>query len=188
MLKVLTLRHPAKPVTIDGKLDEWDMDNAAIIQADAGRGGRAMIAYDEKYLYVAYRVADDSPFVNAGKDIELLFKTGDLVDLILSTDPTADPRRTAGKGDLRLLFAPWQGKPVVVLNQKVADGGPKAPYRFVSPTGFEDYERVTVLHRCPHCRANHRRRLYPGSRHPVGKYRFYPTAGETIRHRFRHPV
>jgi hypothetical protein len=32
-----------------------------------------------------------------------------------------------------------------MLNQKVADGGPKAPYRFVSPTGFEDYERVTVL-------------------------------------------
>ena len=33
--KVITLRHPAKPVTIDGKLDEWDMDNAVAIQADA---------------------------------------------------------------------------------------------------------------------------------------------------------
>jgi len=143
--KVVYLRRLTKPVVVDGKLDEWDMADAPEIRADAGRGGRAMIAYDEKNLYLAYRVADDSPFVNAGKDVELLFKTGDLVDLILCTDPAADPQRKAGKGDLRLLFAPWQGQPAAILNQKVAQGGPQAPYRFVSPTGFEDYERVIQL-------------------------------------------
>lgn len=139
------MKRVATPVQVDGALDEWDMAQANPINAGAGRGGKAMAAYDDKYLYVAYRVADDSPFVNNGTDWQYLFKTGDLVDLILGADSLADPKRKAGKGDMRLLFAPFQGKPTVVLNQKVADGGPAAALKFTSPTGFEDYERVAIL-------------------------------------------
>jgi len=140
-----SLKRPAKPVVVDGNLDEWDFSLAAKIDAGPGRGGKAVAAYDDKYLYVAYRVADDSPFVNNGADWPYLFKTGDLVDLLLCTDAAADPQRKAGKGDLRLLFAPYQGKPIVILNQKVADGGPAAPLRFTSPGQTEDYERVVQL-------------------------------------------
>jgi len=134
-----------KPVTVDGDLSEWDFTHAVSIPAGDARGGSAMAMCDAQNLYVAYRVADDSPFTNTGKDWAYLFKTGDLVDLILCTDPTLDTQRTAGKGDLRLLFAPYGGKPVVVLNQKVAVGGPAAPLTFTSPTGAEFYERVTLL-------------------------------------------
>ncbi len=140
-----TLHRMAKPPVIDGSLDEWDFSQAMTINSGPGRGGKAMAAYDDKYLYLAYRVADDSPFVNNGADWQYLFKTGDLTDIILCTDPAADPKRKAGKGDLRLLFAPYQGKPVVVLNQKVADGGSAAPLKFTSPGQFEDYERVALL-------------------------------------------
>ena len=129
------LRRTAKPVVIDGNLDDWDFTQAARIPAGEGRGGEAMAMYDEKNLYLAYRVADDSPFSNTGKDWAYLFKTGDLVDLVLCTDPMLDVHRPAGKGDLRLLFAPFQGKPVAVINQKVAAGGPAAPLTFTSPTG-----------------------------------------------------
>ncbi len=139
------LRRVGKPITVDGNLDEWDMSQAVHIPAGAGRGGVAQAAYDATNLYVAYRVADDSPFTNAGKDWAYLYKTGDLVDLILCTDPNLEAKRPAGKGDLRLLFAPYQGKPVVVLNQKVAAGGPAAPLTFTSPTGTESYERVALL-------------------------------------------
>jgi hypothetical protein len=139
------LRRVAKAPVVDGSLDEWDLAQAVHIPAGEGRGGSALAAYDAANLYVAYRVADDSPFTNAGKDWAYMFKTGDLVDLILGTDPNLDTKRPAGKGDLRLLFAAYQGKPVAVLNQKAATGGPAAPLTFTSPTGTEPYERVALL-------------------------------------------
>ncbi len=139
------IRRIGKPPTIDGNLDDWDATQAVSIPAGEGRGGSAMTAYDSKNLYVAYRVADDSPFTNSGKDWAYMFKTGDLTDMILCTDPTLDKQRSAGKSDLRLLFAPYQGKPVVVLNQKAANGGTAVPLTFTSPTGTETYERVTIL-------------------------------------------
>ncbi len=142
---VTTLRHVAKPVLVDGALDEWDFTQAVSIAAGPGRGGKAMAAYDDTMLYLAYRVADDSPFVNGGGDWAYLFKTGDLVDLMLCTTAGADPARKAGAGDLRLILAPFQGKPTAILNQKVADGGPAAPLKFTSPGQFEEYARVTTL-------------------------------------------
>ncbi|MEI6518602.1 MAG: FlgD immunoglobulin-like domain containing protein [bacterium] len=140
-----TINHAPAAVLIDGMLNEWDFSQANSITAGPGRGGKAISAYDDKFLYVAYRVADDSPFLNTGADWPYLFKTGDLVDMMLCTTAGADPNRKAGKGDMRLLFAPFQGKPIVILNQKVADGGPAVPLKFTSPGQFEDYERVVML-------------------------------------------
>ncbi len=133
------------PVQVDALLNEWDFSKANSIQTGPGRGGKAIAGYDDKFLYIAYRVADDSPFVNSGTDWPYLFKTGDLADILLCTTADADPKRKAGKGDLRLLFAPYMGKPVVIVNQKVADGGPVAPLKFTSPGQFEEYERVSIL-------------------------------------------
>lgn len=139
------LSHPSKPPQIDGALDEWDFSKAVSVPAGPGRGGKAMAAYDDKFLYLAYQVADDSAFVNKGTDFAYLFKSGDLVDFILCTNPDADPKRKAGKGDLRLLFAPFQGKPTAIINQKVAEGGPSAPLKFASPGQSEEYDRVAIL-------------------------------------------
>jgi hypothetical protein len=139
------IRRVTVPIQIDGALGEWDFSQAVSIPSGPGRGGKAISAYDDNYLYVAYRIADDSPFLNTGADWPYLFKTGDLTDLMLCTTPDADPKRKAGKGDMRLLFAPFQGKPAVILNQKIADGGPATPLKFTSPGQFEDYERVLLM-------------------------------------------
>ncbi len=132
------------PPSLDGSLASWDFSKAVKIEVP-GRGGKAMAAYDDQYLYLAYRVADDTPFVNHGTDPMLMFKTGDLVDVVLCTQAGADPKRKAGKGDTRILFAPYQGKPIAVVMQKVADGGPAAPMTYTSSQAPETLERVAIM-------------------------------------------
>lgn len=72
---------PKKPITIDGKLDEWDMANTPYIITSEGKNqlnrvysndpanpvkgdgdlsGRAALAWDETCLYVAGRMIDDN--------------------------------------------------------------------------------------------------------------------------------
>jgi len=73
--------RPAKPVVIDGKLNEWDMAATPYIitvdkkgpltkvfqnnpenpvKGDADLSGRAALAWDEQYLYVAGEMTDDN--------------------------------------------------------------------------------------------------------------------------------
>lgn len=73
-------------------------------------------AYDAEHLYVAARVADESPMKNSAKNLNYLYKFGDAFDVTLGTDPKADPKRqTPAQGDLRLLLSRVDGKPVVML-------------------------------------------------------------------------
>lgn len=74
------IRKPPKPVVVDGKLDEWDLarspytitasgkdprndihsnDAANPVQGDDDLSGRAALAWDEQYLYVAGQMVDD---------------------------------------------------------------------------------------------------------------------------------
>jgi hypothetical protein len=73
------LLKPKKAVVVDGKLDEWDMNTPYVISAtrkdplsmvsindptcpvkgDADFSGRAAVAWDETYLYVAGEMTDD---------------------------------------------------------------------------------------------------------------------------------
>ena len=129
------------------KIGNWQLkiENFAL-DAGAGRAVKAALAYDDANLYVAFEVQDDSPMKNSGKDPALLFKTGDTCDVMLATDPEADPKRTRpGKGDIRLLFSEMEGKPVCVLYEPVARGTEKQPRLFNSPTGSESFDRVLVL-------------------------------------------
>lgn len=71
---------PKKPITVDGKLDEWDMAKTPYVisangknplndihqneptnpvKGDADFSGRAVLAWDESYLYVAGEMTDD---------------------------------------------------------------------------------------------------------------------------------
>jgi len=72
--------RPAKPVVVDGKLDEWDMTGTPYVISPTGTGpmtsvhtndptnppggdsdlsGKAALAWDDEYLYVAGRMIDD---------------------------------------------------------------------------------------------------------------------------------
>ncbi len=73
-------------------------------------------SYTASDLILTYKVRDDSPWVNNGKDWQMLFKTGDGIDLQLATDPTTNPKRGEPvPGDLRLFIAPSGKENIVVL-------------------------------------------------------------------------
>jgi len=87
---------------------------------------RSAIAWDDTTLYLGWRVADGTPWVNGADSPEYLYARGDTVDFQLGTDPQADENRAeAAKGDLRLSIGnfggPAAGKPTAVLYRKVAD-------------------------------------------------------------------
>ena len=103
--------------------------------------------YDARNLYLRFDVADSSPWVNNGKDWTLLFKTGDSVDVQLGTDATAPVGRSgAAPGDIRLLIAPFNEKPLAVLYRyRLADKAGTNPVEFASPWRSEKVDDVRRL-------------------------------------------
>jgi len=132
-------------IEIDGKTADWKFDRAVTIDAGAGRGAKVLLGYDDKYLYAAFKVDDRSPMTNAATDPAMLFKGGDVCDIMLAADAKADPKREKpATGDTRLSFSVLDNKPVCVLYQAISNGL-KAPKTFSSPTGNEVFERVQIL-------------------------------------------
>jgi hypothetical protein len=135
------------PPRIDGRNNDWK--TPAQVQWDK-KGSfhvRTSIAYDDRNLYLCYNVLDASPWSNTGKDVTLLFKTGDSVDLQLGTDSTADPKRTGPvPGDIRVLIAPFNGKPTAVIyRHRLKNPAGAKPVTFTSPWRSEKVEDVQVL-------------------------------------------
>jgi len=138
----------AAPAVIDGKADEWlelldDKSAVLEIREDARtRYGRVQMSYDADNLYVAWRVLKSGAVMrNAGQDYRLLFKTGDVVDLMVGPEKqTAD-----GNGNARIVFSVLGGKPVAVLNQKTAPGAAKSEsFEFASPWRSMVFDRVVL--------------------------------------------
>ena len=101
------------PITVDGNLDEWNLDSPMVIDQDAQvirdvsfwQGAtdcscKTYVMWDETNLYLAVDVTEDSPF----GAIEMLPLDGeDNFKVFISTDPAADPARTAyGTNDFLL--------------------------------------------------------------------------------------
>ena len=135
----------AKPPAIDGKGNDWPRGGEVRWDKSGKFPVTVQCAYDGSQLYLYYRVRDRSPWVNGGKDWTLLFKAGDSVDLQLATNAAADPtRRGPVPGDLRLLIAPFEGKPVAVLYRHRMPGA-KQPVAFTSPWRSETVDSVERL-------------------------------------------
>ncbi len=126
--------------------DEWDMTKNSIeIQAGTNKIATIKAAYDDKNLYLAYQVNDGSPLKNSGQNEQLMFITGDCVDLMLRTDPAAKDQACV-KGDMRLLMTFKDNKPLAVLYEPVAPGAPKEQNAsFSSPWRTIPMERVRVV-------------------------------------------
>lgn len=135
----------ASPPTIDGDDAEWTGDMTASWDRDGRFPVAVRAGWDEKNLYVVWRVQDPSPWRNGGKDWTTLFKTGDSVDLQLGADANAASDRSGPvRGDLRLLIAPHDGGDVAVLyrhRQPGADDG----VVFQSPWRSERVDSVRTL-------------------------------------------
>jgi hypothetical protein len=103
--------------------------------------GTARLMADDRYVYLACDVQDDSPWKNAGSDPTTLFKTGDTIDLWLG--PSAGHRAPDPK-DVRVLLAPQGSRSIAVAYRPkvLAD---RKPVPFRSPSGEVWMDRVEVL-------------------------------------------
>ncbi|MBN2449150.1 MAG: hypothetical protein JXR77_02105 [Lentisphaeria bacterium] len=138
------LRQP--DIEPDGNLAEWDLNAATTLDAGPGRQARIALAQDGKCLFLACQVDDPSPMRNGGSDPALAFKTGDVCDLMLATDPTADRTRSeAVRGDIRLAFTVLEERPVCILYEPVLRTGQRQARLLSSPTGVVSFDRIAIL-------------------------------------------
>jgi sugar lactone lactonase YvrE len=152
----ITLRQTAP--TVDGKLDDWtgkqtwvDIDKsgtAANFNSDSKPYDvTAALSIAGDRLYVAYRTGDPKLLTNTGEVPNAPFKTGGALDLMLATNPSADPNRSAAAaGDLRLCVTQVKGETRAVLYRPVVPGT-KEPVPFSSPWRTITLDRVDDVSR-----------------------------------------
>lgn len=97
--------HKADAITIDGSLEDWNLDSPAVVkdaaqvirdlsfwQGENDCSMKVYAAYDAENLYLAFDITEDTPY----GAIEMLPIDGeDNLKVYISTDPAADPARTA---------------------------------------------------------------------------------------------
>ncbi|MBI1370131.1 MAG: hypothetical protein GC162_15935 [Planctomycetes bacterium] len=141
--------------TVDGKLDDWDGAQWAVIDR---RGVAAHFNSDSKpyditgavavagdRLYAAWKTRDPDLLKNSGETPNAPFKTGGCLDLMIGSDPAADPnRRKPVAGDERLLITQIKDKTVALLYRAVVPGT-KEPVPFASPWRTITIDRVDDL-------------------------------------------
>ncbi len=153
--RLATAGYAKRPIPTDGDtVTAWpDTDTLTLYERHNEQGNlleqvTAKLAFDADHLYLAARATDDSPMLNSAAEPALLFQHGDALDLQLGLDPQADDNRLdAAPGDVRLLFAELDGKPVAVLLRYHADGTPTIgqPRTYSSPMGSLTVADVGLL-------------------------------------------
>lgn len=137
--KILIASIRDKRVTVDGSLTEWE--DASWVKIN-DQGSAAIATHGDK-LYMAYKLAYDQPARNKGGEPELLFKTGGALDLMLATNPKADPKRKSPvQGDRRIMIAEVNGKTKAMLYEQVTAVKKGKPFPFSSPWRTIMFDRV----------------------------------------------
>ena len=133
------------PVTIDGDLSDWgNAANLPISKAGIPEKGNAKLAWDDEYLYAAFTVNDESPMLNTGRDFTRMFKTGDAVDILLST--SGNKTEKAVSGDIRIVMSMMNQNPVAVLMKPVdKTAGADLSFVYSSPVMSVNFDRVEIL-------------------------------------------
>jgi hypothetical protein len=106
------------------------------------------LAYDNENLYVHFQGHESSrtPFQNNGVNLLELFRTGDVLDLMLQTRSGLSPgRREAGEGDIRLSFSMFEGEPRCVLYDFKVPDFKGDPIPFGSPVRTIYCDSVNIL-------------------------------------------
>jgi hypothetical protein len=146
--KTYKIAKTAAPIAIDGNAKDWPElldDSKSLIEVQESkqqRYGRVQARYDTDNLYLAYRVfSQRSQMKNVGQDYRLLFKSGDVVDLMIGPDP----QKTKGEGNARILMTTFGDKLTAVLNQKYVPGAQKSEgFGFASPARSIQFDRVVI--------------------------------------------
>lgn len=140
---VLEVAIKNAPPVVDGKLDDWA--GASWVNIDkSGVGANfnstskpyditATVAVSGDRLYAAWRTGTADLLKNSGEMPVAPFKTGGALDIMLGTNPAADPKRsTPVEGDLRLLITQAKGKTLALIYRAVVPGT-TTPVPFSSP-------------------------------------------------------
>ena len=166
----------AKASTLEIARGRQGLDNAKGIRkiVDDNREFTVRAAYDAQNLYLAYDVQSPYELSNSIVDPQTIFKGGNLLDIQLAADATADPaRKTPAPGDLRILVTRQNGQPVAVLFRPKVKGFTGAPIELKSPTGQESFDAIAAS-RCrqaglhPQTRRLHRTGHAARSRYSAG--------------------
>ncbi len=124
-----------------GGFPALNLDAGVTLNGGDGRAAQVVLGRDANNLYLSYKVSEKNPMRNGGSDWQMLFTTGDCVDLMLQSDSNANPnRRDAAAGDERLLFSMFQDKPVAVLYRPVVPGA-SSPVRLANAA----FDQLTKL-------------------------------------------
>jgi hypothetical protein len=123
---------------VDGKVDDWkDADWAKIDDRS-----RAAVCISGDTLYVAYHMDYQYQLENSPDSLDSLFKGGPALDLMIGTDPKADPRRkNPVAGDIRLLVTQVNNKTQAAVFRAVVPGT-KEPVKYESPVGSATIDQV----------------------------------------------
>lgn len=146
-LSLLSIRRAAQPQKVDGNLNEWDERLFVNLTDDGNVRAKFAMLWDERSIYLAAKVNDRTPMRNSAKDLRLLFKFGDCVDLQLGLmrSPENHPQEPT-IGDVRILISEIDGKHVaIVYRYKVPNS--KAPEKFASPVRSIAIDQIEVLTR-----------------------------------------
>jgi hypothetical protein len=130
---------------VDGSLGEW---GGSFIHPDDYEGVEFAMHAGQENLYLAFRVGGMGPLLNkGGSGWQSYFKTGGAVDIMLGTDPEADPsRKGPAKGDLRLLLTRTPEGPKAVLYQPtVAKPDSAEAWQAKTMVFTTDFDRVAEL-------------------------------------------
>jgi NHL repeat len=140
---VLTVALREKAPVVDGKLDDWvgadwvDVDKSGVAANFDSHSKpfnvTAAVSISGDRLYAAFRTGDPDLLHNSGETATAPFRTGGALDLMIGTDPGADPKREKpAAGDVRLVVTRVKDKTWAVLYRPVAPGI-KEPVPFSSP-------------------------------------------------------
>ena len=146
--KTWAVKKLSGPIKLDCKPDEWrGIRPVRIEQAGSPERAQVRLGWDDANLCAFVEVTDPSPWLNEGKELTRLFKTGDALDLHLNTDPKAKRQgRNLLPSDVRIVVADFGGKPTVVLMKPIDPAAPadrKTTYQ--SPVGTRVFDRVEAL-------------------------------------------
>lgn len=112
--KTFVFYFTEKEIKIDGNLNEWNLNNPGEIILDDEEElfrGKVWGMWDDNYIYLAFKVKDNSPFVNSTSDPVTAYKYGDTVEFFISTNlSTGLKREKPIDGDFRIIFFPFKGK------------------------------------------------------------------------------
>jgi beta-mannanase len=108
-------------VVVDGKLSDWDKSNPISMKDSSyfreglvwggpeDLSGDAYLMWNETNLYLAADISDKIPLVNKKQKQNIW--NGDAIEIVLSVDPKADPKRASfSRGDYQIGFGTGDGK------------------------------------------------------------------------------